>query len=130
MVTIVEWKTVEFWGDRGRVAKIHSGPWAGRFLFAYPETVDGWWTLVVDPSFRRDAPGDLYIDDADYLVELESEGQFEWLPLGAEEAQTEREHFDWRKEFDPETRTLTGSQKVIRKLRRRNRPADRGEVDQ
>lgn len=35
--------------------------------------VNGWWTLVLDPSLRRDAPGNLYIDDAVYLVDLESE---------------------------------------------------------
>lgn len=95
----MEWKTAEFWGDRGRVAKIHAGPWAGRMLFAYPERVPGWWTIVVDPSPNPDVPGDLYIDDAEYLAELEQEGRFEWLPLDEEPWQLEIDHFDWRKDL-------------------------------
>lgn len=113
----VQWKTAEFWGDYGRVAKIHKGPWAGRFLFAYPDTVEGWWTIVVDPGFNPGTPGDLYIDDADFLADLERDGEFDWLPLGDAEKQIEQDHFDWRKELDPKTRSLTGFQARRRKLR-------------
>ncbi|TFC63060.1 hypothetical protein [Cryobacterium sp. TMB1-7] len=114
----MRWKTAEFWGDYGRVAKIHAGPWAGRFLFAYPETVEGWWTIVVDPSFNSGAPGDLYIDDVNFLADLERDGEFEWLALGDAEKRFEQDHFGWRKELDPETRTLSGLQALRRKLGR------------
>lgn len=115
----MEWKTREFWGDRGRVARIHAGPWAGRMLFAYPESVPGWWTIVVDPGPNPNAPGDLYIDDAEYLAALEEKGHFEWLALGDEEWQLEKDHFDWRKELSPDTRTLTTAQKLLAQIRTR-----------
>jgi hypothetical protein len=112
----MDWKTAAFWGESGRIAKIHAGKWAGRYVFAYPEERAGWWVIVV---YFENAPGDMYIDDAEYLLDLEREGQFEWLPLGEEESRIEREYFDWRKEFSYETRALTGFQSLIRKLRRR-----------
>lgn len=117
-MTDMEWKSAEFWGLYGRVARIRSGPWAGGMLFAYPDSAPGWWTIVVDPSPTPCQSGELYIDDAEYLAKLEREGEFEWLPLNEEEWELEQKHFDWRKELSPETRTPSDLQRVTNRIRR------------
>lgn len=74
------WLGEEFWGEQGRIARIKAGPWAGRYVYIYPEHEDDWWVMVIDPPPTPGIPGDNYIDDGSYLEELAREGQFEWVP--------------------------------------------------
>lgn len=90
------WLGEEFWGHQGRVARVQKGPWVDRYVFIYPEWHEDWWVMVIDPSPTPGVPGDQYIDDGSYLENLAREWIFEWLPLGPEEEQLERDHFGWR----------------------------------
>lgn len=88
--------TSAFWGAQGRVGRIQAGPWVGRFVFAYPDPLDEWWTVVIDPPPVEGVPGDDYYKGNDVIVEVNAAWNIQWLPRGAEEEQIEREHFGWR----------------------------------
>ena len=87
---------LSFWGEHGRVGVAGAGPWAGRYVFAYPDTLPQWWTVVVDPSPMDGVPGDMYFEGNNVMVETDAEWQIDWLPPGNDEERAEREHFGWR----------------------------------
>jgi hypothetical protein len=85
-----------FWGDQGRIGLIRSGEWAGRLLFVYPDTMQDWWTLVVDPSPSVGVAGDYYTPGTAYVLSLLEEWDVDWMPLDEDESVFERERFGWR----------------------------------
>lgn len=84
-----------FWGGQGRLAWIRRGPYEGRLAFVYPDSAPEWWTLVIDPGPVEGVPGDLYIDDTEYLFLLFVQWQFEWIDKD-DDVDLERERFGWR----------------------------------
>ena len=77
---------------------ISRGEWAGRLIFAYPDTLPEWWTVIVEPPPTPGSPGDLYLHGTREVLEtFDKEWDVEWMPLGPEEAEIERTHFyAWR----------------------------------
>jgi len=65
-------------------------------ILAYPDTLPEWWTYVIEPSPRPDAPGDYYEHGTEVVMTLFGAWKVEWIPLGDEESKLEREHFRWR----------------------------------
>ncbi len=88
--------TNSFWGRQGRIGRVTSGPWAGRLLFVYPDTMIEWWTLVVDPPPVAGVPGDMYFKGNDEVASLLDEWGVEWLPRDSDEVELERARFGWR----------------------------------
>lgn len=84
-----------FWGEQGRVASITEGEYAGRVMFMYPESPDGWWTVFVEPRPDDENAIDIYVCEPDLPVTLTAEWGLEWVPVGSDE-ELEREHFGWR----------------------------------
>jgi hypothetical protein len=88
--------TLAFWGSQGRIGIAQSGPWTGRYVFVYPDTLEQWWTFVVAPSPNPNSPGENYVSSNDEIIELLMEWGVEWIPLGEGETQIERKYFGWR----------------------------------
>lgn len=89
--------SVNFWGTQGRVGFARSGPWSGRFVFVYPDTLPEWWTVVVSPSPTPGVPGDMYLEGNAEVSHLFTQWNIDWLPPGTEEEQRiETEEFGWR----------------------------------
>ena len=86
----------EFWGMQGRIGLAKAGALADCYIFVYPDTRDGWWVLVVDPSPVPGLPGDSYIDDEEWLRSELDDAEVGWVPAGPEEERLERCHFGWR----------------------------------
>jgi hypothetical protein len=72
------------------------GSWVNGYVFIYPDSREDWWVMAIEPSPTPGVPGDHYIDDGSYLENLASEWELEWIPIGPEEEQLEREVFGWR----------------------------------
>lgn len=94
--------TLEFWGSQGRVGRVGAGEWSGKWVFAYPDTLPGWWTVVVDPSPLPGVPGDIYLHGTeDVLDKFDREWAIEWMSSGPDEIEAERIHFGWRPLLGP-----------------------------
>jgi hypothetical protein len=85
-----------FWGAQGRIGRIRRGEWAGRWIFVYPDTLEGWWTFVVHPSPQPRVPGDFYIPTTEDMAVILDGFDVEWMPKDDEESKIEFEHFRWR----------------------------------
>jgi hypothetical protein len=90
--------TLAFWGSQGRIGTIRLGEWAGRVIFAYPDTLPEWWTIIVDPPPHAGEPGDIYLHDTrEVIATFDHEWAVEWLTPGPEEAEIERTRlYGWR----------------------------------
>ena len=71
-------------------------------IFAYPDTVAGWWTYIIEPSPIAGQPGDHYVFGTEAVLALFELWRVEWLPHGPEEETLEREVFyGWRPLLGP-----------------------------
>ncbi len=86
----------EFWGSQGRVGRIRRGDLQGRHVFVYPDTVEPWWTVVVETSPEASVPDDRYISNTEHFVQFMLEWDVAWLPIGKQELQLESALFGWR----------------------------------
>lgn len=66
-----------FWGEQGRVGRIGAGAQAGGYIFANPDALPHWWTLVVEPSLYPDRPGEDYVFGDHALSDVIDELQVE-----------------------------------------------------
>ncbi len=89
--------SLSFWGSQGRIGKIRSGPWSGRSVFIYPDSMPEWWTLVIFPSPYTGAPGDMYFNGTESVSEMIDEWDVDWLEAGSpEEIEIEKREIGWR----------------------------------
>lgn len=84
-----------FWGEQGRVGVAHAGTYADRYVFAYPDTIPGWWAVFVEARDVDPAPIDIYFQGDEDLHSLISEWGVEWLPQESD-SHIEAQHFGMR----------------------------------
>lgn len=89
-------QTSGFWGSQGRVGRITSGELSGRSIFMYPDTLPGWWTMVIEPSPYPDRSGEDYTWGADQVDALIDPLGVEWMALDDGEREIERRVFGRR----------------------------------
>lgn len=86
----------EFWGEAGRVGRIGAGAHTGAYIFAYPDTLPQWWTLVIEPSPYPDRPGEDYVFGDHVLSDIIDSLQVNWLEPGPSEVALEQSIFQRR----------------------------------
>ncbi len=93
--------TLQFWGSQGRVGVITAGELSGRNIFVYPDTLEDWWTIVVEPSPYVGRSGEDHTHGSFQAAAILDPLAIEWLPQGEAEAQVEREFFGRRPLLGP-----------------------------
>lgn len=86
----------EFWGEQGRLGLIRAGALNGRHILVYPETVEPWWTVIVETPPEATVPDERFIPDSGSFMLLMREWDVEWLLRGREEQDVESAVFGWR----------------------------------
>ncbi|WP_285042114.1 hypothetical protein [Plantibacter sp. LMC-P-059a] len=86
----------DFWGDQGRLGVIRTGELTDHHLFAYPESVEPWWTVVVETLPEADVPDERFIRGSGSFALLMREWDVEWFPRGRVEQDVESALFGWR----------------------------------
>lgn len=86
-----------FWGDLGRLACAHDGPFAGLLVLVWPGR-GGWWIAAEE---ARESVGDVRWFAADDAAAVLAEWGLEWLPRSRSESRLEAERFGIRPSMNP-----------------------------
>lgn len=84
-----------FWGRQGRIGCAQSGPHSGRYVFAYPEKRDEFWSVFVQEIDGDQDIIDYYFQGDGEMDSLVREWAVAWLPREDDEV-VEEVHFGMR----------------------------------